>query len=123
MKTTFAITAAALVLSGCAISTASRETPINYVAFHGGTLVKTTADDPAAIGCQNYDQRRTEWDIAVSFPDSYSPTDANGVCRSKEEERLETGPASSMSDRPHVRDAALAARMNNSADRTDVLAR
>lgn len=104
----------ALALSACGLSPAERETPINWGKpdpVHGAVLA--AADDPLAIGCQDYDNRRTQWDEAVSYnPQVYSPENARTFCRSREQMALERGGNTIMANRPNRHDPALRDRNN-----------
>lgn len=104
----------ALALAACGTTPAERETPINWGKpdpVRGAVLA--APGDPLAIGCQDYDNRRTEWDKAVSYdPRVYSPENANTFCRSREQMALERGGNTLMANRPNRHDTALRDRNN-----------
>ena len=113
-KTFFMLVLPVLALSACGITPASRETPINWGKpdpVHGAVLASPS--DPLAIGCQDYDNRRTEWDRAVSYdPKIYSPENANTFCRSREQMALERGGDTFLANRPNRHDTTLRDRNN-----------
>lgn len=104
----------ALALAACSMDPVSRETPINWGKpdpVHGAVLASPS--DPLAIGCQDYDNRRTQWDEAVSYdPQVYSPENARTFCRSREQMALERGGNTLLANRPNRHDPALRDRNN-----------
>lgn len=103
----------ALALAACAGILRRAEKRGKPDPVHGAVLAAPS--DPLAIGCQDYDNRRTEWDEAVSYdPKVYSPENARTFCRSREQMALERGGNTLMANRPNRHDPALRDR-NNSA--------
>lgn len=104
----------ALALAACSMDPVSRETPINWGKpdpVHGAVLASPS--DPLAIGCQDYDNRRTQWDRAVHYdPKVYSPENANTFCRSREQMALERGGNTLLANRPNRHDTTLRDRNN-----------
>lgn len=120
----FIIPAAILSMSACSgFLPQNRMTPITHVKFDDrGKLILAASDDPDAIGCQDFDQRYTMWDFAVSYPSTMTEADATAVCRSKEQMRFETGPGTILSGALHAKDGFVARNANEAVGTKDVVA-
>lgn len=124
MKFSLAL-AATLTLTACSgFLPQNRMTPTTYVKFdESGALIEAQPGDPQAIGCQDFDQRYTMWDFAVSYPSSMTEADATAVCRSDEQMKFETGPGTILSGSAHTNDGFVARNANESIGAKDVMAR
>lgn len=108
---TVALLAAAV--SGC-ISPEAQESALRFVKIGpDGEVYQVEQQDAETIACQDYWQRFTLWDYAVSWPENMTSEDATAVCRSSEQMALEGGPlkpwqiATGSVDKAHDNDIEL----------------